>query len=147
MEQLGLNLVDPINQLEKDIKHIDYVGRNADGVRVFGIAKTEANGMKVVPDDVLQWNVPYLWSREDAISTAYAFSMAYYTMFEVGNIQQGEIILINAGCTPFAQACLLVAFCYNCKVYITVEGEHQKVLIRKLVPHVSTSTPETIGTD
>lgn len=62
---------------------------------------------------------------------------AYYTLFEKGGLQRGETVLINAGCTAFAQACVLVASSFGCPVYITLETDLQKVYIQAIAPQVS----------
>jgi NADPH:quinone reductase-like Zn-dependent oxidoreductase/ubiquinone/menaquinone biosynthesis C-methylase UbiE len=70
--------------------------------------------------------IPEGMSDEEAASFPTAGVTAYYSLIEMGRIQQGETILIHAGAGGTGQLCIQIAQMVGAEVYVTTSSQAKK---------------------
>jgi NADPH:quinone reductase-like Zn-dependent oxidoreductase/ubiquinone/menaquinone biosynthesis C-methylase UbiE len=70
--------------------------------------------------------IPEDMTFEEAASFPTAGVTAYYSLIEMGRIQQGETILIHAGAGGTGQMCIQLAQMVGCEVYTTTSSQSKK---------------------
>lgn len=65
------------------------------------------------------------------------YLQAYYSLFLVARMKQGQRVLVHAGWTSTGQAAIALAIDYGCTVFTTVANEEERAFIRCRFPQVS----------
>ncbi|XP_075231646.1 fatty acid synthase-like [Lycorma delicatula] len=140
---LGLNLkmmtLDEDGDIYKsDLGPIDYSGIQYEtGERIMGLAPFESGMTLLQPDPDLCWPLPDNWNIEDAVTVPFTYSLAYYSLIEVGHLKDNEKVIIHCGYTPLGQAAISVALRQNCEIYTTYFKSEQIEIIRSRFPQLS----------
>ncbi|KAJ1522852.1 hypothetical protein ONE63_002000 [Megalurothrips usitatus] len=120
--------------------HVDYVGVEAGGRRVFGVGQWLADYCRPRPDPLLRWPVPRGWSARDAATVPYVYSAVYYALKLKAEARRGESILVNEGASAIGQAAIRVASQLGCgPIYTTVRDAKQREVVRGLFPQLEPS--------
>lgn len=114
-----------------------------DGKRVMGIGlKAGALSTHYDAKNAMLWDVPELWSMEEAATVPLVYFTVYFAFFVTTKVQQGKSILIHSGSGGVGQAAIETAFAYGLEVYTTVSTEEKKTFLLTKFPKLK---PENIG--
>lgn len=134
---IGLSLrdetINAATEKPQELGLIDYSGTTNTGQGVMGIATLDTDNCKLIPDPILNWELPSnYWSLEDAATVPYAYTAAYYALYTKAQIKPGNTVLVHAGCSPVGIAAISIALANGCTVYTTVSTDTQREYIKKL---------------
>ena len=121
---------------ERHRMYLEYSGYDTNNYNrpVFGIINKN-----FTPDPILMWQLPKLWSLEDAATTPLSYLVAYYCLYELTQLRQGIFALIHNGCYPESQAFIDILAAYGAIVYTTVFNEEEFHFAKKRFRNVSTT--------
>ncbi|KAG9652790.1 putative polyketide synthase, partial [Aureobasidium melanogenum] len=83
--------------------------------------RNDAGFVQKIPDDM---------SFEHAASLPLVYCTAYYSLFDIGHLAQGETVLIHAAAGGVGQAAIMLAKHIGAEVYVTVGTEEKKKLVQ-----------------
>ncbi|KAJ5832327.1 hypothetical protein N7474_000638 [Penicillium riverlandense] len=72
------------------------------------------------------WSMPENMPWEVAASIPAVFCTAYYSLVDLGHLEQGESILIHAAAGGVGQAAIIIAQRIGAKIFVTVGSEEKK---------------------
>ncbi|KAL8382408.1 hypothetical protein RB595_006274 [Gaeumannomyces hyphopodioides] len=75
------------------------------------------------------FKLPAAMSFEAAATLPLAYCTAYYSLFELGRLEQGESVLIHSAAGPVGQAAIVLAQTAQAKIFVTVGTAEKKALI------------------
>jgi NADPH2:quinone reductase len=104
----------------------------ARGQRVFGIVGGGGYAEYCPLDAGMAIPVPDGWSFEQAVAVPEVFVTADTTLFELGQLQAGETVLVHAGASGVGTACLQMARHAGARVLCTVGSEEKARRCREL---------------
>ncbi|KYN21443.1 Fatty acid synthase [Trachymyrmex cornetzi] len=113
---------------------MEYVGFDVNGQRVMGIRNTDCIANIVEKDEKLCWNIPDVWTFEEAVTVSAIYSTVYLALYIHGKIKKGDKILIHSGTGGVGQAAIHVAFKEGCEVFTTVGTNDKRNFIKKMFP-------------
>lgn len=96
------------------------------GDRVFGLVGGGAYAEYAVIDAQMALHIPETWSYEFAAAIPEVFMTANETLFELGQLQAGESVLIQAGASGVGTAAIQMARAAGASVFVTA-GSDEKV--------------------
>lgn len=96
------------------------------GDRVFGLVGGGAYAEYAVIDAQMALHIPKTWSYEFAAAIPEVFMTANETIFELGQLQAGESVLIQAGASGVGTAAIQMARAAGASVFVTA-GSDEKV--------------------
>ncbi len=96
------------------------------GDRVFGLVGGGAYAEYAVIDAQMALHIPETWSYEFAAAIPEVFMTANETIFELGQLQAGESVLIQAGASGVGTAAIQMARAAGASVFVTA-GSDEKV--------------------
>ncbi len=112
---------------------IEFSGIKKDGKRVMGIGLN--SGALATHYDVnraMLWDVPELWSLEEAATIPLVYFTVYFAFFVTTKVKKGKSILIHSGSGGVGQAAIETAFAYGLEVFTTVSSaEKSNFLLTK----------------
>jgi putative PIG3 family NAD(P)H quinone oxidoreductase len=117
---LGLELageVEAVGTAVKDIKP---------GDRVFGLVGSGGYAEKAVIDARMAMPIPAGWSFAEAAAVPEVFFTAQETMFTLGQLKEGETVLIHAGASGVGTAGIQMARETGARVFVTA-GSAEKI--------------------
>ncbi|CAG7786403.1 unnamed protein product, partial [Allacma fusca] len=88
----------------------------------------------LVSDPKLMWEIPSMWSLEEASTVPMAYLTAYYSLMVRGRMRKGETVLIHAGSGGVGVAAIAVALSMDCKVFATVSSKEKREFLQKRFP-------------
>lgn len=77
MQYIGINVDDETLTQEKHVVglgNIDYAGVDAKGENIVGLANLDPDTCDFIPDPVLHWKIPEIWSLEDGCTIPHAYT-------------------------------------------------------------------------
>ncbi|XP_018375579.1 PREDICTED: fatty acid synthase-like [Trachymyrmex cornetzi] len=113
---------------------MEYVGFDVNGQRVMGIRDTDCIANIVEKDEKLCWNIPDVWTFEEAATVPVVYSTVYLSLYVHGKIKKGDKILIHSGTGGVGQAAIHVALKEGCEVFTTVGTNDKRNFIKKMFP-------------
>jgi putative PIG3 family NAD(P)H quinone oxidoreductase len=108
------------------------VGRFQPGDRVFGLVANGAYAEYALIDQGLALPVPKGWSFVDAACIIEVFATANETVFELGQLAEGQTILIHAGASGVGTAALQMAVASGARAIATAGSEAKTARLREL---------------
>jgi fatty acid synthase len=120
----------------------EYSGISESGKRVMGMVISGSLATHIKADDTLLWDVPDIWSLEEAATVPVVYGTVYSAFFLTTKIEKGKKILIHAGSGGVGLAAIRVAFAYGLDVFTTVGTEEKKKFLLSTFPKLK---PENIG--
>ncbi|CAG2054468.1 unnamed protein product [Timema podura] len=121
------------------VQGLEFSGRTESGKRVMGMVGSRAMSSLVFADKKLMWEIPPMWSLEDAVTIPVVYGTAYFALFMSGRMQKGETVLIHAGSGGVGQAAINIALHHGCTVFTTVGTEEKRAFIKTRFPQVDDS--------
>lgn len=91
--------------------------------RVFGLVEGGGYAEYCLIEQQLAMDIPETWSFTQAAAVTEVFFAADETLFELGNLQKGESVLIHAGGSGVGSAAIQMAHSIGAKVFCTVGSE------------------------
>ncbi|KYN28029.1 Fatty acid synthase [Trachymyrmex cornetzi] len=113
---------------------MEYVGFDVNGQRVMGIRNTDCIANIVEKDEKLCWNIPDVWTFEEAVTVPAIYSTVYLALYIHGKIKKGDKILIHSGTGGVGQAAIHVTLKEGCEVFTTVGTNDKRNFIKKMFP-------------
>ncbi|XP_049273338.1 fatty acid synthase-like [Rhipicephalus sanguineus] len=113
---------------------MEYSGRDWNGRRVMGGIKGQSIGTFLVADPDMTWEIPELWTMEEAATVPVAYSTAYYALIVRGAMKPGESVLIHSGSGGVGQAAIAIALSMGCTVFTTVGSQEKKDFLKRRFP-------------
>ncbi|XP_018360096.1 PREDICTED: LOW QUALITY PROTEIN: fatty acid synthase-like [Trachymyrmex cornetzi] len=113
---------------------MEYVGFDVNGKRVMGIRDTNCIANIVEKDEKLCWNIPDVWTFEEAATVPAVYSTVYLALYIHGKIKKGDKILIHSGTGGVGQAAIHVALKEGCEIFTTVGTNDKRNFIKKMFP-------------
>ncbi|KAK3912560.1 Fatty acid synthase [Frankliniella fusca] len=134
---IGLNPGDLHEAAPPSLGAYDFCGVQ-EGTRFMGLARTvpENPGASAVPDDILRWEVPSVWSVQEAATVPMAYSVAYHVLRVLAPVVPGQRVLVVNGESPVSRACIRVAAHAGCFVLTTASSEEHRRRVIALNPDV-----------
>ncbi|WP_396135234.1 type I polyketide synthase [Amycolatopsis sp. A133] len=108
------------------------------GARVFGLF-TGAFGPSAVTDARLLVPVPDGWTFAEAASVPVAFVTAYYALFDLGELEAGESVLVHAAAGGVGMAAVQLARWKHAEVFATASPAKQDAVRALGVEHIASS--------
>jgi len=102
------------------------------GDKVFGLVGGGAYAEYCLLDSQMAMKIPDNWSFEQAAAVPEVFMTANETIFELGQLQQGETLLLHAAASGVGTAALQMAKYIGAAVIASVSNENKKASIKKL---------------
>nr|CAD7400388.1 unnamed protein product [Timema cristinae] len=121
------------------VQGLEFSGRTESGERVMGMVGSRAMSTMVFADKKLLWEIPPMWSLEDAVTIPVVYGTAYFALFMSGRMQKGETVLIHAGSGGVGQAAINIALHHGCTVFTTVGTEEKREFIKTRFPQIDDS--------
>jgi putative PIG3 family NAD(P)H quinone oxidoreductase len=118
-EILGLELAGEVESVGSAVRDI------APGDRVFGLVGGGGYAEKAVIDARMVMPIPPGWSFVQAAAVPEVFFTAQETLFTLGNLQKGEIVLIHAAASGVGTAGIQMAREIGARVLITAGSEEK----------------------
>lgn len=122
---------------------LEFSGLKKDGKRVMGIG-LNAGALATHYDakQAMLWDVPELWSLEEAATVPLVYFTVYFAYFITTKIVKGKTILIHSGSGGVGQAAIEIAYAYGLDVYTTVSSAEKKNFLLTKFPKLK---PENVG--
>lgn len=114
----------------------EYSGINAKKHRVMGMLLNKGLATSVIPDKILQWEVPERWTLEQAATVPIAYATSYYALLVRGKLLSGQSVLIHCGCGSVGLASIYIALHCGCKVFTTVGSQEKRKFLNKTFPQL-----------
>ncbi|MCG9128773.1 NAD(P)H-quinone oxidoreductase [Candidatus Poribacteria bacterium] len=119
-EILGLEIAGTVSDLGKNTQGFNI------GDRVFGLVGGGGYAEKAVIDYRMAMHVPSNWNFEEAAAVPEVFFTANENIFTLGQLTDGETILIHAGGSGVGTAGIQIAHHAGAQVYVTA-GTTEKI--------------------
>ena len=104
----------------------EHADKSKIGQKVFGLVSGGGYAEYCLMDSQMAIEMPNGWSYVDAAAIPEAFFTANETVFELGQLQAGESVLIHAGASGVGTAAIQMAVQQGAEVYFTV-GSDEKI--------------------
>ena len=102
-----------------------YTGERVCGMSMcYGIANVKTH-------EPLLFKIPDQWSMEDAATILTVYMTCWYGLIEMGQIKEGESILIHSGAGGVGQAAINICQHYKCKIFTTVSTQEKRDFLKK----------------
>ncbi|KAK4162823.1 polyketide synthase [Cladorrhinum sp. PSN259] len=111
---------------------VTAVGDNVSGLRIGDRVAAFTQGAfatRIRTKANLAFKIPAGVAFEAAASLPLAYSTAYYSLIELGRLQEGETILIHSATGAVGQAAISLAQMVEAKVFVTVSSAEKKQLL------------------
>ena len=119
-EILGLEIAGTVSELGKNTEGFNI------GDRVFGLVGGGGYAEKAVIDYRMAMHIPSDWSFEEAAAVPEVFFTANENIFTLGQLIEGETILIHAGGSGVGSAGIQIAHHTGAQVFVTA-GTTEKI--------------------
>ncbi|PNF24834.1 hypothetical protein B7P43_G15086 [Cryptotermes secundus] len=116
---------------------VEFSGRDQEGQRVMGIVNSGALATVVCVDKTFLWDVPDHWTLEDAATVPLVYATAYYALEMIGQMKEGDTVLIHSGTGGVGQAAINICLHAGCAVYTTVGTKEKRDFIKKQYPQLT----------
>ncbi|KAJ5166627.1 type I iterative polyketide synthase [Penicillium canariense] len=110
---IGIECSGIVSSVGKNVKHLT-VGQRVMALPLGGYstyARCKATSAALIPENM---------SFEVAATVPVVFCTAYYALFDLGHLQEGERILIHAGAGGVGQAAIMLAQMIGAEIFVTV---------------------------
>lgn len=99
----------------------------------------EARGLAttVLADPGFLWEVPEMWTLEQAATIPVVYATSYYALCIRGRMKPGESVLIHAGSGGVGQASISIALHAGCQVFTTVGSQEKRDFLKKMFPQLT----------
>src|SRR5215475_11398272 len=116
---LGLELAGEVEAVGSAVKGI------TPGDRVFGLVGSGGYAEKAVIDARMAMPIPQGWSFAQAAAVPEVFFTAQETLFTLGNLQEGETVLIHAAASGVGTAGMQMAREIGARILVTAGSEEK----------------------
>ncbi|XP_039450932.1 fatty acid synthase-like [Culex pipiens pallens] len=120
----------------------EYSGVTVDGRRVMGMIPCGAMSSQVESEPYMTFDVPDVWSLEQAATIPCVYGTVYSAFFMSSQIRRGASILIHAGSGGIGLAAIETCFAYGMEVFTTVSTNAKKEF---LLARFALLKPDHIG--
>ena len=114
----------------------EFSGYDENGNRVMGLSNGSAFASSVISTPRFIWQVPPIWTLEQAATVPMVYITVLYAFHIRGRIAPGQSVLIHAGTGGVGQAAISVALAHGCEVFTTVGTPEKRDFIKKHFPTI-----------
>ncbi|KAK9875949.1 hypothetical protein WA026_011050 [Henosepilachna vigintioctopunctata] len=124
-----------MDRMEQEcVQGFEFSGRDNTGTRVMGMIVHGALSTLIAADSYSLVKVPECWTLEQAATVPVVYGTVIYALVEIGQIKEGQSILIHSGTGGVGQAAINYALSMNCNIFTTVGSPEKREIIKKLFP-------------
>ncbi|XP_025993195.1 fatty acid synthase [Solenopsis invicta] len=121
---------------DKCLFGLEYAGIDTAGCRVMGLCCRKGITNIIKANKRFCWNVPDNWSLEDAATVPYVYALCYNALYQRGEMQKGDKVLIHCGSSSVGQAAIHLALYEDCEIFTTVGTPEKRKFIREMFPSI-----------
>lgn len=107
-----------------------------EGQRVFGLVEGGGYAEYCLMEQEMVMTIPQGWSFETAVAVPEAYYAANETVFHLGNLREGQSVLIHAGGSGVGSAAIQMALQAGAHVFTTVGSLEKEAKVLALGAHV-----------
>ncbi|CAH0548596.1 unnamed protein product [Brassicogethes aeneus] len=118
------------------VQGFEFSGRDTSGKKVMGMVVHGAMSTIVAADTYLLWDVPDVWSLEEAATIPAVYGTILYAFVKRAKLRRSDSVLIHSGTGGIGQAAINYCLNFGCTVYTTVGTHEKREFLKKRWPQL-----------